>query len=152
MASEFYPCVSHGCNRKYKTVTKWLAHVKGTHGIENPALPPVITVGKKDAKHYLKSTELDLVKQMKEAQQQAQREQEERILDLARLKLQRDLTLQERALKDVDECIVCMDRPKDCAPVPCGHAQFCRPCLTAEEDKGCPLCRTPITRIIKIHF
>jgi predicted nucleic acid-binding Zn-ribbon protein len=53
------------------------------------------------------------------------------------------------------ECFICYDREADTAVVPCGHASLCYVCATEYEtnhkSKGCPMCRGPIEKIIKLY-
>eukprot|EP00929_Paragymnodinium_shiwhaense_P060102 TRINITY_DN30051_c0_g1_i1.p1 TRINITY_DN30051_c0_g1~~TRINITY_DN30051_c0_g1_i1.p1 ORF type:complete len:574 (+),score=105.45 TRINITY_DN30051_c0_g1_i1:172-1893(+) len=50
-------------------------------------------------------------------------------------------------------CVVCLERPADTAVVPCGHMCGCGQCLQAIQGTPaaqCPLCRGPVTSVIKI--
>jgi hypothetical protein len=49
-------------------------------------------------------------------------------------------------------CSICMEKPANCAPVPCGHKCGCEECFTKvmEKDARCPICRTNIDRVIRI--
>jgi membrane protease subunit (stomatin/prohibitin family) len=51
---------------------------------------------------------------------------------------------------DANECIVCMERARRCACLPCGHLCLCATCSvalgTAEAPK-CPQCRASLTEI-----
>lgn len=53
-----------------------------------------------------------------------------------------------------DQCVVCMDKQKTHAFVPCGHMCVCVKCrdriMQARGAKCCPLCRTQSTMCIKI--
>ena len=48
------------------------------------------------------------------------------------------------------ECIICMDRVKDHACVPCGHQCLCQVCKDKMDDK-CQVCREKYECIIKIY-
>ena len=39
------------------------------------------------------------------------------------------------------------------ALVPCGHSRFCESCAgaVAAVDSGCPLCRTPVTMVLRLY-
>lgn len=53
------------------------------------------------------------------------------------------------------QCVICLDRPADSAIVPCGHMCGCYACLQAlhaSETPQCPLCRTPVTSVIRIFL
>lgn len=51
------------------------------------------------------------------------------------------------------ECVVCMERPTDCALYTCGHMCMCFECavdIVRNQSGLCPICRDPIKDIIKI--
>jgi len=48
-------------------------------------------------------------------------------------------------------CIVCLDNQADAAVVPCGHMCGCIACLQGIKDSKCPVCRGPISSIIRIY-
>jgi hypothetical protein len=48
-----------------------------------------------------------------------------------------------------DDCIVCMDAKKTHAFQPCGHKCVCANC--AAKCQICPICRAPVTGILKIY-
>lgn len=52
------------------------------------------------------------------------------------------------------QCAVCMDRPSDSAVVPCGHMCGCHVCLEQVRVSAlphCPICRGPVTAVIRIY-
>eukprot|EP00667_Euglena_gracilis_P014599 EG_transcript_15125 len=55
-------------------------------------------------------------------------------------------------------CEICMTRRRSAAILDCGHAQFCLTCLRDYVQRApapsppCPLCQSPITRVIRIHL
>lgn len=54
-----------------------------------------------------------------------------------------------------NECIICMDNPKELACVPCGHRCMCKQCsqqflTSSSENPQCPVCRTTITQTLQI--
>jgi len=58
-----------------------------------------------------------------------------------------------------DLCEVCMIAQRDTpqALVPCGHQRFfkfCGSCITKieKEGRGCPMCRAPITMILRLFY
>jgi len=59
------------------------------------------------------------------------------------------------AVPPPDLCEVCLVEERDArhALVPCGHQRFCASCaaLVEEEGRGCPLCRTPITMMLRLY-
>lgn len=52
------------------------------------------------------------------------------------------------------QCVICWDAPAEAACVPCGHIAGCVECLNDMirvcPDRGCPVCRTTIERVIKV--
>ena len=48
-----------------------------------------------------------------------------------------------------NECVVCLDGPKEYACVPCGHKVLCAECQGMGLET-CPVCRTEITLIMKV--
>ena len=48
------------------------------------------------------------------------------------------------------ECVVCLDRQRAVACVPCGHLCLCRKCGDAAGLRSCPLCRTPLVQLLRI--
>eukprot|EP00457_Paulinella_chromatophora_P007749 gb/GEZN01007774.1/.p1 GENE.gb/GEZN01007774.1/~~gb/GEZN01007774.1/.p1 ORF type:complete len:325 (-),score=61.65 gb/GEZN01007774.1/:264-1238(-) len=51
----------------------------------------------------------------------------------------------------MDECVVCMDMPRETILAPCGHASHCLPCAThlKENNLPCSVCRKPIESIVE---
>jgi len=44
-------------------------------------------------------------------------------------------------------CIICQERHRNCALIPCGHHMFCKVCVGRLKERRaprCPLCRVPI--------
>ena len=51
-----------------------------------------------------------------------------------------------------DVCIVCMVEKRDHVFVPCGHMLLCSNCSSRYDiSKGCPLCRSPCTTLMKVY-
>jgi hypothetical protein len=50
-------------------------------------------------------------------------------------------------------CVICMDGPKECVIIPCGHLQTCVPCGThcMENTGECPICKGDITSVHKVY-
>lgn len=50
------------------------------------------------------------------------------------------------------ECVICMDAPVTHALIPCGHLCLCGDDATRlGVGRGCPLCKTPIERSVRIY-
>ena len=52
------------------------------------------------------------------------------------------------------QCVVCMDAPKDCVMVPCGHQCVCEACaqqLTQATTPTCPVCRALIRETMRVY-
>ena len=49
--------------------------------------------------------------------------------------------------------MVVLDKVFDTAVVPCGHAQFCGPCMEEQrEQRGvCPVCRGAVERTLRLY-
>mmetsp|Transcript_3771 Transcript_3771/g.4182 ORF Transcript_3771/g.4182 Transcript_3771/m.4182 type:complete len:300 (-) Transcript_3771:28-927(-) len=50
-----------------------------------------------------------------------------------------------------NECKVCFDNPINSVIVDCGHSCLCMTCVESHEFKVCPVCRTPVTKIVKVY-
>jgi len=75
---------------------------------------------------------------------------------------------QERVKEELTRngcCVVCMDAPRDCAVMPCGHVCLCSQCLPSfqaaslgDVDEGdtsvgrCPICRAEISQVTRLFF
>ncbi|XP_042062886.1 baculoviral IAP repeat-containing protein 8-like isoform X1 [Salvia splendens] len=58
-------------------------------------------------------------------------------------------------LYDGKICVICYDDQRSCLFVPCGHSITCYTCakrLIIEEMKSCPMCRTDIDKVRKLHI
>jgi len=61
-----------------------------------------------------------------------------------------DLLAENRLLKQLHSCRVCMDRAIDTVFLPCGHIACCGDCSQAL--RNCPICRSPIRATVKAFF
>jgi hypothetical protein len=43
------------------------------------------------------------------------------------------------------DCAICFERPRSTRLEPCGHSNFCWPCVSSIEL--CPLCRVPVENL-----
>lgn len=53
---------------------------------------------------------------------------------------------------EVQDCIVCMDRPSSRLFVPCMHFCVCSSCASMLQKPTCPKCRAKIKEIRKVFF
>ena len=63
----------------------------------------------------------------------------------------------EEQLESTEEalCVVCMDAPKHCVMVPCGHQCVCEACakqLTQATSPTCPMCRADVRETIRVYL
>ena len=60
---------------------------------------------------------------------------------------QAKLLRESRVALDADQCLICLEPPRNPTSLPCGH-MFCTTCVEELRDKGvsdvCPLCRAPL--------
>ena len=62
-------------------------------------------------------------------------------------------TGEPKTTDDAKQCTICCDNEKSAILVPCGHTGYCVPCMRrlVETSKPiCPLCRKPITQVMRI--
>lgn len=82
------------------------------------------------------------------------REKQNQIIEEGKQRIPTALDYQETtttpfpSLKILDECLVCMNEPRNTAFLPCGHSATCVPCAFALEF--CPVCRVKIQSIFLI--
>lgn len=59
----------------------------------------------------------------------------------------------ENGLSSEGDCKVCFDSKIDCVLFPCKHSCMCHDCATTVvENFPCPICRQPVTEIVKIFI
>lgn len=55
-------------------------------------------------------------------------------------------------LEDERNCAVCMENPRDCVSVPCGHTATCYTCMEAlPAPRLCPICRVEVRLVQKMY-
>ncbi|KAG1662862.1 Protein neuralized [Nymphon striatum] len=67
-------------------------------------------------------------------------------------KLPNQVLQKSKSIDDSNSCVVCMDRPKQIATIPCGHYSMCEEChpqITSTTNR-CPLCQGKIRSIQRI--
>lgn len=59
----------------------------------------------------------------------------------------------DNEIEPENPCIICMAKEINCALYRCGHASFCYGCAKKIQliNKTCPVCRSPIDDILRIH-
>lgn len=50
------------------------------------------------------------------------------------------------------ECKICMDSRRNAAVFPCGHTEFCLPCIAVYVGKPCPICTKKIEKIAHVYI
>ena len=48
-------------------------------------------------------------------------------------------------------CAKCVQRDARLAFVPCGHQRFCASCHLEQQARGCPICRSEITMVLRLY-
>jgi hypothetical protein len=70
--------------------------------------------------------------------------------------MQEDIKNENNSQKAVDEllqCCVCLDKPFDAVLLPCRHSRLCQECAyKAKEKNSCPICRSKVKNAIKIFL
>lgn len=125
------PCPERGCNRKYKTGDRFALHLREAHGKDAVDIDGLVAVAPKVAAKP------------------------------RRTPVKRTITPPipipappRPDDADQSDCCICYEAPAGgAAPVPCGHATFCYPCLKACFERGqpCPFCRGVMTGVIKLY-
>lgn len=57
---------------------------------------------------------------------------------------------EEEDVPERSQCVICMDRRKECIFMPCSHVVTCMTCGTREDLAVCPVCRQKIERRFKV--
>lgn len=48
-------------------------------------------------------------------------------------------------------CVICLDQPRDCILLDCGHVCCCHVCFLALPQRNCPICRQNIVRVLPFY-
>jgi len=89
--------------------------------------------------------------QAQQAQQEQERLEQERRAQQERWEQER----RDKQLPELPECLICMEPlHRNHCIVPCGHGNFCQPCLDALVARGqkCPTCRGSIRSIVPLFI
>jgi|TARA_B100000513_G_scaffold194885_1_gene124450 hypothetical protein len=77
-------------------------------------------------------------------------------MECARLELQLEAARRERR-EEVESkaCVICLERPKEVALLPCAHLCLCSECTTQMQSRGelyhCPCCRAEVDEVRRIY-
>lgn len=52
--------------------------------------------------------------------------------------------------REMDPCVVCLTRNRDCVLLDCGHVCGCSSCIAAIQPPHCPICRQRIVRVVPL--
>ena len=52
---------------------------------------------------------------------------------------------------DIEECVVCLERPKSHVLIPCGHQCICETCQARLIPGNCPVCRKRCEIAVKVY-
>lgn len=55
------------------------------------------------------------------------------------------------APRGTDACAICLDRAVATVCIPCGHLATCVTCARNPQLRGCPICRTRLTSLVRTH-
>ena len=149
----FYICPQNGCNRKYKLKEK-LMEEQIKQILEQQRITEQARIDaqiKFKEEQQLRFTELESQK-LKKEEDQLRIEQEQ--INLESVTIEFNKKCLQNAEANGHDCCICMVKPCDSAPTPCGHKKFCYECITTynrnNRGRGCPICRNPIETLTKI--
>lgn len=52
--------------------------------------------------------------------------------------------------REIEPCVVCLTRARDCVLLDCGHVCGCSTCIAAIQPPHCPICRNRIVRVVPL--
>lgn len=88
------------------------------------------------------TTKLDETLESKDGKSDSAESEEKRRLE--------ELLEENRNLKELNQCKICMDNDINVTFIPCGHLVCCSDC--GKSVRHCPLCRTPIERSFRVYL
>lgn len=61
---------------------------------------------------------------------------------------------QANKLEEKDQCVICFEKRRDAAIIPCGHLISCMECIEDIKTRGgvCPQCRGGIISVLKVSL
>ena len=90
------------------------------------------------------------LKAIEDAQKKQKEEEGNKVPDIP------ESTTEHEATQEEKSCTICFARTVECVLIPCNHKQVCTSCLKQIQQNNhhnkmiCPVCRTPISKIIHI--
>ena len=83
---------------------------------------------------------------------QWQREQERREFDRWQADVAGADAPQDAAEERVENpCVICLNQPRNCILLDCGHVCCCHTCYRALPCRQCPICRQDISRVVPLY-
>ncbi|KAH0624298.1 hypothetical protein JD844_007998 [Phrynosoma platyrhinos] len=76
-------------------------------------------------------------------EQEAQRQEFEDFL--------RHNSLEQTGEPPENACVICLTNLRECVLLPCGHVCCCFGCFQALPNRNCPICRSPIERVVPLY-
>lgn len=84
-------------------------------------------------------------------QRRHKQEQEEQRREFEALWGNGDIATESGEDASEDACIICLTRPRECVLLCCGHVCCCFRCYEALPSHTCPICRSPIDRVVPLY-
>ncbi|XP_054840138.1 mitochondrial ubiquitin ligase activator of nfkb 1-A-like [Eublepharis macularius] len=82
---------------------------------------------------------------------QLKQEKEEQRREFEELQLHKRLALEPDEELPAGTCVICLTNPRQCVLLPCGHVCCCFRCFQALPSRTCPICRSPIDRVVPLY-
>ncbi|XP_074860204.1 mitochondrial ubiquitin ligase activator of nfkb 1-A-like [Carettochelys insculpta] len=84
-------------------------------------------------------------------QRRHKQEQEEQRRELEALRYSGDPATESGEDTSEDACVICLTQPRECVLLGCGHVCCCFRCFQALPSHTCPICRSPIDRVVPLY-
>uniref|UniRef100_A0A8D0KPE1 RING-type E3 ubiquitin transferase n=1 Tax=Salvator merianae TaxID=96440 RepID=A0A8D0KPE1_SALMN len=79
------------------------------------------------------------------------KEQEAQQQEFEKLRCQRSSDLDLSDEPPESACVICLTNLRECVLLPCGHVCCCFRCFQALPSRTCPICRSPIDRVVPLY-
>lgn len=138
----FLPCYISGCNRKYKSETKWLHHLQLNHGITEPSHIPDRVAG--DSGKNPNKPQFSVSEKMEKLKKQ--QEELQRLIDQTNVLTETSEPIQR--VERLNRCNICLESGQFESMMiarQCGHGGFCSTCISSYGLQKCPVCRADTT-------